>query len=85
MSLYLKLSCTDEEEIRDLIKISIVYLKFVLVVPFFVITLEIYLSFLPIEHILCTVEYHYCTAESPLRHGHALPLTGLLTFTHYQF
>jgi len=35
--------------------------------------------------ILCTVEYRYCTAESPLRHGHALHLTGLLTFTHYQF
>lgn len=80
-----QISCTDEEEIRDRIKVSIVYLKFVPVVPFFVIALETYLSFRPIELILCTVEYHYCTAESPLRHGHALALTGLLTFTHYQF
>jgi len=55
------------------------------VVPFFVIASETYLAFRTIELILCTVEYRYCTAESPLRHGHALPLTGLLTFTHYQF
>ena len=73
-------------QIRDLIKVNTVYHKFVPVVPFFfVIVSETYLSFRTIELILCTVEYRYCTAESSLRHGHALPLTGLLTFTHYQF
>jgi len=81
-----QISCTEEQEIRDLIKVSTVYLKFVPVMPFFfLIYLETYLSFRPIELILCTVEYLYCSADSPLRHGHAFPLTGLLTFTHYQF
>jgi hypothetical protein len=80
-----QISCTNEKEIRDIITVNVVYLKFVSVAPYFVIALETYLSFRPIELILCTVEFRYCTAESPLRHGHALPLTGLLTRTRYQF